>query len=158
MEPYARRATKLGDEAAHAAMSRSFSFKSQNNICSEKRADSGITMSNESFHFQLGAFNCMVVNDGNSVYSDPAQVFFVNAPREHLKKVLMDHNLDISKWKEYVSPYSSLLINTGQHRVLVDTGEGNLEPTTGRLIPNLRAEGITGFLDLQSGPEGIGHK
>jgi glyoxylase-like metal-dependent hydrolase (beta-lactamase superfamily II) len=100
-------------------------------------------MGNESFHFQLGAFRCMVVNDGNSPYSDPAEVFFVNAPKEQLTKVLRDHNLDISKWKEYVSPYPSLLINTGQHRVLVDTGEGNLEPTTGKLIPNLRAEGVT---------------
>ena len=59
-----------------------------------------------------------------------------------MKKVLKDHNLDISKWKEYVSPYPSVLIDTDQHRVLVDTGEGNLEPTTGKLIPNLRAEGI----------------
>jgi len=99
-------------------------------------------MGNESFHFQLGAFRCMVVNDGNSAYSDPAQIFFVNAPKEHLKKVLRDHNLDITKWKEYVSPYPSLLINTGQHRVLVDTGAGGLELTTGKLIPNLRAEGI----------------
>jgi glyoxylase-like metal-dependent hydrolase (beta-lactamase superfamily II) len=85
----------------------------------------------------------MVVNDGNSPYSDPASIFFANAPIEHLKKALKDHNIDISKWKEYVSPYPSLLINTGQHRVLVDTGEGNLEPTTGKLIPNLRAEGIS---------------
>lgn len=99
-------------------------------------------MGNESFHFQLGAFRCMVVNDGNSPYSDPAPIFFANAPKEHLKKALKDHNLDISKWKEYISPYPSVLINTGQHRVLVDTGEGNLEPTTGKLIPNLRAEGV----------------
>jgi glyoxylase-like metal-dependent hydrolase (beta-lactamase superfamily II) len=96
----------------------------------------------ESFHFQLGAFRCVVVNDGDVAYSDPAQVFFVNAPKERLEKVLRDHNLDITKWKEYVSPYPSLLIDTGQHRVMVDTGAGDLETTTGKLIPNLRAEGI----------------
>jgi len=99
-------------------------------------------MSNDTFRFQLGAFDCMVVNDGNSPYSDPATIFFANAPKEQLKRALEDYNLDISKWKEYVSPYPSVLIDTGQHRVLVDTGEGSLEPTTGKLIPNLRAEGI----------------
>jgi glyoxylase-like metal-dependent hydrolase (beta-lactamase superfamily II) len=84
----------------------------------------------------------LVVNDGDVVYSDPAHVFFFNAPKERLEKVLKDHNLDITKWKEYVSPYPSLLIDTGHHRVLVDTGAGELEETTGKLIPNLRAEGI----------------
>ena len=83
----------------------------------------------------------MVVNDGSSPYPDPAQIFFANAPKELLGKALRDHNLDLTEWKEYVSPYPSLLINTGRHMVLVDTGEGDLEPTTGKLIPNLRAEG-----------------
>ena len=46
------------------------------------------------------------------------------------------------RWDEYISPYPSLLISAGGHRVLVDTGAGSLHPTTGKLIPNLRVEGV----------------
>jgi len=99
-------------------------------------------MSNESFPFKVGAFECIVVSDGAFAYPHPAKIFFVNAPRERLEQVLKKHNLDPELWEQYVSPYPSLVINTGQRRVLVDTGAGSLEPTTGRLIPNLKAEGI----------------
>jgi len=68
--------------------------------------------------------------------------FFVNAPKDRLEQVLRGYNLDPEQWKQYVSPYPSLVIYTGQHRVLVDTGAGHLEPTTGKLIPNLQAEGV----------------
>lgn len=34
------------------------------------------------------------------------------------------------------------MINTGKHRVLVDTGAGGLCPNTGKLLQNLQAEGI----------------
>jgi glyoxylase-like metal-dependent hydrolase (beta-lactamase superfamily II) len=96
----------------------------------------------ETFHFQLGAFKCTVVNDGNNPYSDPAQVFFANASEEQPREALREHNIDVLNWKEYNSPYPSLFIDAGQHQVLTDTSEGNLEPTAGKLIPNLRAEGI----------------
>jgi len=99
-------------------------------------------LANETFHFRLGTFNCVVVSDGAVAYSDPAHIFFVNAPKKRLEKELRKHNLDLERWKQYVSQYSSLLIDTGQHKLMVDTGAGDLEPTTGRLIPNLRAEGI----------------
>jgi len=99
-------------------------------------------MGNESFHFQIGSFKCIVVSDGTVAHSHPAQILFVNAPKERLEQVLRQHNIDPKKWEQDVSPYLSLLINTGQHRVLVDTGAGGLIPTTGRLIPNLKAEGI----------------
>jgi len=99
-------------------------------------------MSNERFPFQVGTFKCVVVNDGTFAYPHPAQIFFLNAPKERLEQVLRKHNLDPQQWEQYVSPYPCLVINTGQHQVLVDTGAGSLEPTTGKLIPNLHAEGI----------------
>ncbi len=101
-----------------------------------------IIMSNEGFPFKVGTFECIVVNDGTFAYPQPAQIFFVNAPKERLEQVLRKHNIDPEQWEQYVSPYPSLVINTGQQLVLVDTGAGRLEPTTGKLIPNLKAEGI----------------
>ena len=56
--------------------------------------------------------------------------------------MLGEYNLDPKQWEQYVSPYPSLVIKTGQHRVLVDTGAGGLAPTTGRLVPNLQNGGI----------------
>ena len=100
-------------------------------------------MRNEKFSFQLGTFKCIIVNDGTYTYLHPIQIFVsVNAPKKHLEQMLKKHNLDPDLWEQYISPYPSLVINTGQHLVLVDTGAGSLEPTTGKLIPNLRAEGI----------------
>ena len=47
-----------------------------------------------------------------------------------------------SEWKEYVSPYPSLVVYTGNHVVLVDTGLGDVLPTTGKLMTNLEAERV----------------
>jgi glyoxylase-like metal-dependent hydrolase (beta-lactamase superfamily II) len=99
-------------------------------------------MSNESYRFKVGTFECIVVEDGSFTYEHPAHVFFTNAPQESLAQALGEHGLNLEEWHEYVSPYPSLVINTGQHRVLVDTGAGGLGPSTGKLIPNLQATGI----------------
>jgi glyoxylase-like metal-dependent hydrolase (beta-lactamase superfamily II) len=101
-----------------------------------------ITMSNKSYRFKVGTFDCIVVSDGTFTYHNPAQMFFANARKERLDQVLRKHNLNAERWEQYVSPYSSLVINTGKHLVLVDTGAGGMAPTTGQLIPNLQAEGI----------------
>ncbi len=104
-------------------------------------------MSKESFSFKIGKFGCIAVSDGTHRYAPPmfpppATFLFANAPRDQLEEVLREHGLDPMRWAEWLSPYICLVINTGEHRVLVDTGADGLGPNTGKLLQNLRAEGI----------------
>ena len=104
-------------------------------------------MSSERYRFDIGSFECIAISDGTFSYPHPSKNvfinFFVNAPEDQLRRVLRDHNLVHEKWEEYVSPYTCLVISKGKDHVLVDTGAGNMAPTTGNLIPNLKAEGIS---------------
>ncbi|MFC1957811.1 MBL fold metallo-hydrolase [Chloroflexota bacterium] len=99
------------------------------------------------YRFKVGDFQCVAVSDGTHTYAPPTfpppTIFlFANAPREHLERVLGEHNLNPGQWTEWVSPYICLAISTGEHQVLVDTGAGALAPTTGKLVQNLKAVGI----------------
>jgi len=104
-------------------------------------------MSAEICRFKVGTFECITVSDGTHTYTPPmfpppTTFLFANAPKELLDQTLREHNVQPERWVEWVSPYICLVVNTGKHRVLVDTGAGSLMPTTGKLIPNLLAQGI----------------
>ena len=104
-------------------------------------------MNADSHRFTLGTFECTAVIDGTHTYSPPtfpppARLLFSNAPEERLQDRLRRHGLDLSRWTEWVSPYICLVVDTGEHKVLVDTGAGDLAPSTGRILPNLRAAGV----------------
>ena len=99
-------------------------------------------MNNNSYRFKVGSFDCIAVSDGTFTYPDPLHLLFPTAPAESRDQALRRQNIDPGQWTEWVSPYICLAINTGRHQVLVDTGAGGLGPNTGRLIPNLKAEGI----------------
>ena len=105
-------------------------------------------MTTDIYRFKVGDFQCVAVSDGTHTYAPPtfpppAIFLFTNAPREQLRQTLGEHNLDPEQWTEWVSPYICLVVNTGEHQVLVDTGAGSLAPTTGKLVQNLKAVGIT---------------
>ncbi|MFH1951948.1 MAG: MBL fold metallo-hydrolase [Pseudomonadota bacterium] len=104
-------------------------------------------MSTEVYHFKVGAFECMAVSDGTLTYTPPrfpppATLLFGNAPRDRLEQTLRQHNIQPEHWVEWTSSYICLLVNTGGHRVLVDTGADGLDPNTGRLLRNMQNEGI----------------
>lgn len=98
-------------------------------------------MISDLYRFKVGKFDCAIVNDGTYTYSWPGPLFFENAPGAELAAALKAHGTDLDTWAEYVSPYPSLVVNTGDHLVLVDTGMGPRVPTTGRLAATLQAAG-----------------
>ena len=93
-------------------------------------------VSNESYRFKIGAFECIAVSDGTFAYA--LDSFVANAPVERFEQELRNHNLPTN---EVISPYTCLLVNTGKNRLLVDTGAG-FAPTNGKLIDNLAAIGV----------------
>jgi len=104
-------------------------------------------MSSKAYHFNIGAFKCMAVTDGTHTYAPPVfpppvTFLFANAPSNELKPLLRAHSIEPELWTEWVSPYICLLVDTGQVRVLVDTGANGLVLSTGKLRQNLQSEGI----------------
>lgn len=89
-------------------------------------------------HFSVGDIQCIAINDGT--FSYPPDWFFSNVPQEQLQESLRNRDLPLN---QVISPYTCLVVKTGKHRVLIDTGADGLAPTTGDLLKHLKAEGIT---------------
>jgi glyoxylase-like metal-dependent hydrolase (beta-lactamase superfamily II) len=106
-----------------------------------------ITVNTEVYAFRVGDFECLAINDGTFTYEPPlipppATFLFANAPNELLKETLNKHGIQPEHWMAFPSPFTCALVNTGSHKVLVDTGADGFAPNTGRLVRNLRTVGI----------------
>src|SRR5450756_1484895 len=90
-----------------------------------------------SHRFQVGSIGCTVLSDG--YYSYPASWLFPNADPADLRRALESHRLPPD---DVLSPYPCLLIETGRHIVLVDTGAGEYSRTSGAIQARLKMAGI----------------
>ena len=91
------------------------------------------------FRFRVGEFEVLSVSDGLLTLA-PAADMIPNAPAEELAALNAQHGRPTDA---IVGHTNVLLVNTGDHLVLVDTGSGaNFMETAGRLVDNLQAAGI----------------
>src|SRR5918999_1145042 len=92
----------------------------------------------EAISFSVGSIRCIAVHDGDTQYR--AQDYVANADPGEVAKALERHRHPPDA---IPSPYSGLVVQTGGHVVLIDTGAGNLTPSVGHLTRNLSAAGIS---------------
>ena len=105
-------------------------------------------MNNDTHYFKIGNLECIAISDGTFTYTPPifpppAAALFANAPSEQLAQALREHGIQPDQWKEWTSTYVCLAIKTNDYVVLVDTGAGDLAPTTGKLGQNMKAAGLS---------------
>jgi glyoxylase-like metal-dependent hydrolase (beta-lactamase superfamily II) len=95
-----------------------------------------------SFRFGVGEFECVSVNDGALNY--PPESFFANVSLERVEEALRERNLPTA---QIMTPYTCLFIDTGEHRVMVDTGAGDLGAHAADVFPGLdHSTSVTGLL------------
>jgi glyoxylase-like metal-dependent hydrolase (beta-lactamase superfamily II) len=87
--------------------------------------------------FQVGELRCTVLSDGYAAC--PTAWFFPNADRVDLARALHKRGLPQER---VLNPYSCLLVETGRHVVLADTGLGTASSTSGAVVARLEAAGI----------------
>ena len=93
----------------------------------------------ETFHFNVGDFECIAINDGILDNIDTSS-FFDGATPDELQVALDRHGITGPKLP---IPVIILYVNTGQHQILIDTGCGLAAvPKYGFLMQGLQLEGI----------------
>jgi glyoxylase-like metal-dependent hydrolase (beta-lactamase superfamily II) len=90
-----------------------------------------------SHRFQVGTLCCTVLSDGYVAH--PTSWYFPDADRVDLAQALAKRSLP---QETVLSPYTCLLVETGRHVVLADTGLGAASSTAGAVLARLEAAGI----------------
>ena len=100
---------------------------------------------NTYYRFKLGDFACACISDGDVNY--PVASFFKDVPPERAQAILREFGLPTS---HVYSPYTLLYVDTGDHRVLVDTGVGDLGKQVKAMFHDVDNSGLEAGIALQS--------
>lgn len=95
------------------------------------------------YRFKVGAFEVTVVSDGPLDLGPPKAGVFKGVSSEDMTQILRSNYLPTDKIEV---EQNVVVVNTGKHLVLIDTGTGPtvkaFGPNAGRLLANLKAAGI----------------
>lgn len=111
---------------------------------SQTMAQSNPSLAQEAafYRFKVGDFDVTVVNDG--VFHFPAPAFGTNAPEGAVSDLLTSKYLPADV---VTAPIQIMLVDTGDHKVLIDTGMGASvmpgdTPNSGKLLSTLALMGV----------------
>jgi glyoxylase-like metal-dependent hydrolase (beta-lactamase superfamily II) len=91
------------------------------------------------YRFKIGDFEVTSLHDGQANY-EVNTTRFPNAPVEDVVKLMEGQYMPV---RPAVSPFNTLVVNTGSKLVLIDSGFADNGPaTTGRMATNMIAAGI----------------
>lgn len=92
------------------------------------------------YEFALGDFKCVSISDGaQPIDAETLPTFFAGASAADLAGALRKHNMPPDHFDLQCSP---LLIDTGDQRILIDSGGGSVfHSHLGKVIPGLTAAG-----------------
>lgn len=99
--------------------------------CSEEASIKGQAISDQIYTFTIGDFECISINDGDHYYS--TDQFFSNVDKKDVVAVLEERDMPTHLM---YSPYTHLIVNTGEHTVLMDMGAG------GALADHMKTAGV----------------
>jgi glyoxylase-like metal-dependent hydrolase (beta-lactamase superfamily II) len=94
----------------------------------------GSAVTSTTYRFKLGQFECLMIKDGGG--PRVAAEFLPDAPLDELESVIRSYDLDPAAVEFSIN---ILLVNTGMHKVLIDTGLGINQPS---LTEVLVSEGV----------------
>jgi glyoxylase-like metal-dependent hydrolase (beta-lactamase superfamily II) len=90
------------------------------------------------YRLRLGAFEVTVLSDGS--FTLPTPLLATNLAEAELKEFVKANHIGADTFRAQINV---VLVNTGERRVLIDTGGGGWpQPTTGQLAATLQATGI----------------
>jgi len=108
-------------------------------------------MNTQHFRFNVGDFTCIAVRDGEFNY--PVESFFAGVPREQAHAALQMRGLPTT---HIATPYTCLYVDTGLHKVMIDTGAGNLSDEARQLFPSIdHTTTMTGLLQKSLTDAGV---
>jgi glyoxylase-like metal-dependent hydrolase (beta-lactamase superfamily II) len=100
---------------------------------------------NTYYRFKLGDFDCACISDGDVNY--PVSSYFKNVPAERAQAILREFGLPTT---HVYSPYTLLFVDTGKHKVLVDTGVGLLGKQVKEMFREVDNSRLEAGIALQS--------
>lgn len=97
-------------------------------------------MESSNYSFAVGDYNCVSISDGlQPIDAEMLPTFFAGASAEELALALRQHGISPAGFELQCSP---LLIDTGDERILIDSGGGSVfHSHLGKVVPGLKAAG-----------------